>query len=321
MSTHRSERPPQPTTPNTSLSNRPKSQTPGRSEPTKSPDPRRPEPPTQTTTADLSLSNRSKSPPHRPVHEKEEDEIAEITIVDISQSWEANPWRITMAVATELLPNTSDNDRERICIQTLKDIQKWLPERAVPRIFARLHSMKAVQSAQPNERKIVPENIQMQVAGIISTTTDDLSRISLIFWLSQLASTVDEYTGDGKSTVGRGRVSIIYDQYVEAEYATHEEYEQAKEDNEAQSVRKREWWKRKKEIGGKILRPTKEFGLGVIMCFPPGLTTTMIERMHVGQILLLQHGLKHGPERNNFRAVCNNATQWVSDFVSRPIRP
>ena len=87
-----------------------------------------------------------------------------------------------MAVAKETLPSTGDNDRERICIHTLKDMQHWLPERAVPRIFARLHSMQAIQSAQPNDvTKTVPRNIQMQVAGIITTTTDDLSRISLLF--------------------------------------------------------------------------------------------------------------------------------------------
>ena len=92
--------------------------------------------------------------------------------------------------------------------------------------------------------------------------------------------------GDGKSsTGGQGRVSVLYDQYVEAEFASHEEYGRAKTDNEAQIDRKREWWKRKKELGGKILRLTKEFGLGVIMCFPPSLSYTMTEKMPIWQIL------------------------------------
>ena len=77
-----------------------------------------------------------------------------------------------------MLPSTGDNDQERICGQVLKDLQLWLPERPVPRIFARLHSMQAMQSAQPNDAtKTVLRNIQMQVAGIITATTDSRSRI------------------------------------------------------------------------------------------------------------------------------------------------
>ena len=34
-----------------------------------------------------------------------------------------------------------------------------------------------------------------------------------------------------------------------------------------------------RRIGGKVSRLTKEFGLGVIMCFPPRLTSTMLERI------------------------------------------
>ena len=90
----------------------------------------------------------------------------------------------------------------------------------------------------------------MQVAGIITTTTDDMSRLSLLFWLSQLASTVDAaQIEDGTPmTVGRVRVSVLIDQYVEAEFASHEDYEKAKENN-VQIVRIGERWKRRKELG------------------------------------------------------------------------
>ena len=91
--------------------------------------------------------------------------------------------------------------------------------------------MQAIQSAQPNDAtKTVPKHIQMHVAGIITTTTDDMSRLSLLFWLSQLASTVDDaQIEDGTPMiVGRGRISVLIDQYVEAEFASHEDYEKAK---------------------------------------------------------------------------------------------
>ena len=132
-----------------------------------------------------------------------------------------------------MLPGTGDDDRQRICVQVLRDLQHWLPERAVPRIFSRLHTMQAIQSAQPNRvKKTVSEHIQKQVAGIVTRTTDDMSRLSLLFWPSQLASTVDAaQIEDGTPmTVGRGRVSVLFDQFVEAEFASHEEYEQAKEE-------------------------------------------------------------------------------------------
>ena len=210
--------------------------------------------------------------------DKDDDvEATDVVVIEPVRRWEANPWKVAVAQAEKFLKKMPDHAREHVCIQVLKDVQAWQPKQAVPRIFACLHQMQSIQKAMPNtEKKKVALHIQIQVAGIVTARADDISRLSLFFWLAQMASTVNAYEANGKTlTVGRGQTSIIYDQYVEAEFGSHKEYEAAKKSNAAQLHRMRENWKRSKEVGGKVLRLTQDFGLGIIiMCILEELTHT-----------------------------------------------
>ena len=189
----------------------------------------------------------------------ESAEVSEMRVLDLvralgDESMESERWKLQMgcskrrttmsdsASAYEFSKTSSSGTLNEPCLAFSHVCTAW-------KLFG-------VHNQMMRQRQF-PKDIQMQLAGIITTTTDDISRISIFFWLSSLTLTVDEYTGDGKpSTVGRGRISILYDQYVEAEFATHEAYERAKSAKDVQLDRMRDRWKRSKEVGGKVLRLT-----------------------------------------------------------------
>ena len=103
--------------------------------------------------------------------------------------------------------------------------------------------------------------------------------------------------------MGRGRISILYDQYVEVGFATHEAYERAKLVKDVQLDRMRDRGKRKKEVGGKVLRLTKEVWS---WCYNvPFYTVPHIpcsRECPVGQMLLLRHGLHERSRKQQFQS-------------------
>ena len=224
-----------------------------------------------------------------------------------------------METAKECLEFKQDSKRlEAACVEALSDLIEWQPEDVVRQVFTILNTLETIQNAQPSAQKpYIPYQIQQQVHGLASTSrSSQLLRPACFFWLNQLAATINEHDKVWCSTaVGRSTLSDVYDMYVEAEYPNSTSYEAATKQDSAAVNRKRIAWKRKKETGGKILRLTKEFGLGVVFCIPSRLTYSYFERMSIGYLELLMHGLRNGPSASTFRFLCAKMSDRIADFV------
>ena len=240
--------------------------------------------------------------------------------VDISRcEWEDNPWGITMEVAKRFVDFKKEERRlETMCKETLKDLLEWRLDVVARQTFTILNRLETILNTRPSAKKTdIPHQIQQQVHEITSASrSSQLLRPAFFFWLSQLASTINEHDKGGYSTaVGRSTLSDVYDLYVQAEYPDRDSYEAAKKHDSTAIRRKRDSWKRKRETGGKILRLAKEYGLGVVFCIPNRCTYSYFERMPVGYLELLVHGLKNGPDASMLKSICQQMSEKVADFV------
>ena len=113
---------------------------------------------------------------------------------------------------------------------------------------------------------------------------------------------------------GEGNKTYIYDQYVQAEYETKEEFRQIPRDRQLLRRERNRWFSRK-AIGEKLLPFVEKFGMAILLCFPPKITIATIDRWPALRPRLTVHGLVNGPNHAVFQKMCDVLNDHVTDLI------
>lgn len=232
---------------------------------------------------------------------------------------------INLALIKKLDLNINDptNTKQRmLCDRVSKDSHLWSLEHAVPRAARLLRNLKDSTDTQPDSQKKVPKEIQLQVyiaKGADSKLGNDLSRITSVRNLAQIATTINRYEAKNPKQKGRGDKSEVYDLYVEAAFTTHEQFLKYAAEHPEKIKSRRKYWQRCKEGGQKVLELIEWFGTGILVALPDNVKPAMIFGWTHAYMALLHYALSEGPKVQEFEAFCAMTDGWIQDLAANKL--
>ena len=175
-----------------------------------------------------------------------------------------NPYNITMGLAIQYLQDhnakSSPGHAATAVADALTALGQFETNDFMARVLQLLSLHEEAESSGPAECKRVSADIQHRVYRIKMTHKKNLlSRIVAMLGLVELADHINSLSDQHEK-------SKAYDEYTEAEYASSEKYEAARDERECKARKKA--WKTNKATGQKIAILTQTFGTGALLTLP-----------------------------------------------------
>ena len=236
-----------------------------------------------------------------------------------------NAYEITIEYARTL--NYSFNNGQpdwmipEIVSYALEAIRQWRTFECILRIRTYLKTSYPARAAGSSSVRVSPE-IKRHVKLFAVEECNNRWAFVIVAWaLYELSvrvneqEVVNEKKRDPLQRGGGGSKSLVYDEYVRAEFATEAEYRIASLDKQAMKKRRTVWIRRKAQ-GDKMSQFINEFGPGVLLCFPSKVSVGTINSWSKIHISLIMRGLKRGPEKDKFRELCNILREPLAKLLS-----
>ena len=251
--------------------------------------------------------------------------LSEIEPEDRREILHRNPYEITIEYARRL--NYSSNNSQpdwmipEIVSDALEAIRQWRTFECICRIRDYLKTSYPASAAESSCVRVNPE-IKRHVKLFAVEECNNRWAFVIVAWTLYEISVrvneqqvVNERKRDPRQRGGGGSKSLVYDEYVRAEFATEAEYRIASLDQQAMKKRRSVWIRRKAQ-GDKMSQFISEFGPGVLLCFPAKVSVGVINSWSKIHISLIIRGLKRGPEKDKFRELCDLIREPLTKLLS-----